>query len=374
MGFKQILAKYRQLAFSERDKGERFERLMQAYLRTDPIYANKFKNVWMWEDFPGRKDFGGKDTGIDLVAQTIEGDYWAIQCKFFAEGASIDKKSVDSFITTSGRTFLNDQLQTTGFSQRLWISTTKGGWGVNAEEAIRNQNPPFSRLSLFDLEQSPVDWEKLDSGIYGELARVEKKTLRAHQVEALNSTHAHFQENDRGKLIMACGTGKTFTSLRIAEHETAGKGLILFMVPSIALLGQTLREWTADADEPINAICICSDARITKKKIGNDDTTDFSIVDLALPASTDVNNILRQFRQIRTQETPGMTVVFSTYQSVEVIAEAQKLLLQEDASALFDLIICDEAHRTTGVKLEGSEESSFVKIHDKVPMTKRVAS
>ena len=364
MTFQSILTKYRKNAFSERDKGDRFERLMQAYLKTDPQYAYRFKNVWLWNEFPGRGDLGGKDTGIDLVAVTFDGDYWAIQCKCFQEGVIIDKPAVDSFLSTSSREFKNESLQTTNFAQRLWISTTNK-WGPNATEAIKNQSPPVSRLNLYDLIESPVDWDKLDQGIYGEASRTPKKTLRPHQKDALEKTHEYFKTADRGKLIMACGTGKTFNALRIAEHETNGKGLILFLVPSIALLGQTLREWSSDANEPINAICICSDAEVSRKKSKNEDSDSFSIVDLALPASTDVKAILRQFRHIQTNGYTGLTVVFSTYQSIEVIARAQTELQNTNNSySEFDLIFCDEAHRTTGVTLSGEDESAFTKVHD----------
>lgn len=362
MSFQKILDKYRKIAFSERDKGDRFERLMQAYLQTDPKYAFKFKNVWLWSEFPGNIELGGGDTGIDLVALTHEGDYWAIQCKCFQEDGRIDKPAVDSFLSTSSREFKNEQLQTTRFAQRLWISTTNK-WGSNAEQAIRNQNPPVTRINLFDLVESPVDWDKLEEGVHGEAARTPKKTLRPHQTEALQKTHEHFKENGRGKLIMACGTGKTFTALRIAEYETDGKGLILFLVPSIALLGQTLREWSADANERINAIAICSDPDITKQKKKNADSDAFSIVDLAYPASTDPNYILHQFEQIKKSGNNGMTVVFSTYQSIEVVARAQKAWMKKGFPE-FDMIVCDEAHRTTGVSLAGEDESAFTRVHD----------
>jgi len=362
MRFQKILDKYRKIAFSERDKGERFERLMQAYLKTDPKYASKFKHVWMWNEFPSKIDLGGGDTGIDLVALTHEGDYWAIQCKCFQENSTIDKPAVDSFLSTSSREFKNEQFQTTCFAQRLWISTSNK-WGINAEQAIRNQKPPVTRINLFDLAESPVDWEKLENGIHGEAARTPKKRLFSHQKEALEQAHEHFKNNDRGKLIMACGTGKTFTALRIAEHETNGTGLILFLVPSIALLGQTLREWSADAKEPINAVAICSDPDITKQKNKKNDTDSFSTVDLAYPASTDSEFILQQFEQIKAKNGNNMTVVFSTYQSIEVIARAQKQLLKNKFPE-FDLIICDEAHRTTGVSLAGQDESSFTKVHN----------
>lgn len=362
--FNSILDHYRNESFSERDKGDRFERLIQAYLQTDPTYSNTLKYVWMWNEFPGNKDFGGKDTGIDLVALTFEGDYWAIQCKCYKEDGRINKAEVDSFLSTSSRDFKNDQLQTVSFAKRIWVSTTNN-WSSNAEETIRNQNPPVTRINLTDLQQAPVEWERLQKGITGDLARTDKKTLRPHQEEALNKTHEHFKENNRGKLIMACGTGKTFTSLRIAEHETNNSGLVLFLVPSIALLGQTLREWSSDANEPIKPIAICSDSRITRQRGNTNDDEDFSVVDLAFPASTDVKSVIKQFKAIDRTSKKGMTVVFSTYQSIDVIANAQRHLLNENNNnAIFDLIICDEAHRTTGVTLAGNDESAFVKVHD----------
>lgn len=239
---------------------------------------------------------------------------------------------------------------------------------------MHNQNPPVSRLSLTDLESDEVDWLKLEKGIFGDSARVEPKKPFDHQIEALKKSHEYLQTRDRGKLIMACGTGKTFTSLKLAEQETNNKGLVLFLVPSIALLGQTLREWSAQASEPINAICICSDAKVSQKVNQNDDET-FSVVNLALPASTDVHSICKQLQHSLAKN--GMTVVFSTYQSIDVISQAQQYYLNnfikegevfeneaENTKGIFDLIICDEAHRTTGVTISGHDESAFVKVHD----------
>ncbi|GGA87317.1 helicase [Flavobacterium palustre] len=364
MSFNKILEKYRKISFSEKDKGERFERLIKAYLLTDPKYANLFKKVWMWNEFPSKADLGGNDTGIDLVALTNDGDYWAIQCKCYAETTVIDKKAVDTFLSTSSRSFKNEDLQTTHFSQCLWISTSNN-WSSNATESLKNQRPPVSRINIYDLANAPVDWEKLENNITGELARTKKYPLKEHQKNALESTYIHFKENDRGKLIMACGTGKTFTSLRIAENETKDKGLVLFLVPSIALLGQTLNEWSAQAMVKINPICICSDPEITKKKKQVDDIDTTSVIDLALPASTDVPNIIHQFRRLKTHANDGMTVVFSTYQSIDVISKAQKELSKVYPEySEFDLIICDEAHRTTGAKLSGHDESAFTKVHD----------
>ena len=369
--FAQILNKFRQDAFSERDKGYRFERLMQAYLKTTTLYANLFEEVWLWTEFPFHDQFGGKDTGIDLVARTVEGEYWAIQCKCYATNAFINKPDVDTFLSTSGKRFETESGMT-GFVQRLWISTTNK-WNSTAEQTIRNQNPPVTRLNLIDLENDDVDWNSLEQGIFGMASRSKPFTIREHQQQAIDQTHAYFKIDEatgqpahtRGKLIMACGTGKTFTSLRIAENETGGRGLVLFLVPSIALLGQTLRSWLQQAMEPMMAVCICSDPQVSKQTEKNDNDTT-SVVDLALPASTDVPSIIKQLQHARRHNAEGLTVVFSTYQSIDVISRAQQQLLKEtgDAFGTFDLIICDEAHRTTGVTLKDETESAFVRVHN----------
>lgn len=172
--------------------------------------------------------------------------------------------------------------------------------------------------------------------------------------------HEHFQTGDRGKLIMTCGTGNTFTSLKIAENETGGRGLVLFLAPSIALVGQTLREWTVETSADIFPVCICSDPEVSKSRSKREEDQDgYSVTDLAFPASTNVDDIVRQFRLVEKFHADSLLVVFSTYQSIAVIAEAQKTFQRT-----FDLIICDEAHRTTGVTLKDAEDSAFVMVHD----------
>lgn len=360
LSFSDVLKKFRREAFSERDKGARFELLMKKYMLSESTYEGRFKQIWLWNEFPYRKDFSGKDTGIDLVAQTVEGDYWAVQCKCYEENTYIDKAGVDSFLSTSSKSFYNENMETVQFSQRLWISTTNH-WNSEAENTIKNQNPPLIRISLTDLENSNVDWDKLVNGEEGKSARKQKKTPREHQNKAISNVNEHFKNNDRGKLIMACGCGKTYTSLKIAEKEINGSGLVLFLVPSIALLGQTLREWCAESEKPIYPICICSDPAITKKT----DSDDMSVVDLALPASTNVPNIIHQYELAKQQHKDGMIVVFSTYQSIDVISKAQVAINKRQKDfCIFDLVICDEAHRTTGVILKDKEEAAFTKVHD----------
>ena len=365
--FKQVLQKYRDTSFSERDKGYRFERLMQSFLKTYPLYEGQFDSIWLWNEFPSRADFGsgGKDLGIDIVVRTKSGDYWAVQCKCYQEDALIDKPKVDTFLSTSGKSFY-DTLEAgkkVNFTYRLWIDTTLKGFNREAENTIQGQTPSVGRLGYYELVNAAVDWQKLDEGLSGKSASIKKYDPLPHQQTAITDVHNYLKNNNRGKLIMACGTGKTFTSLRIAENETAGSGLVLFLVPSIALLGQTLREWNNQRVKPLHAICICSDSGVSK----TDDAITATVTDLALPASTNIKNITRQFEAARySQKTEGgNVVVFSTYQSIDVISEVQKTINRQNKdSFLFDIVICDEAHRTTGAKLSGGDESAFIKVHD----------
>ncbi len=358
--FEKVINRYRNQSHSEADKGKRFERLMQAMLRTIPPYCDELQQVWLWSEFPFHQSISQHDTGIDLVAQTNEGTYWAIQCKCYRAEAKIDKPIVDTFLTTSSRSFKDDEGNSRHFSFRMWIDTTDGGFTSTAAESFVGQVIPASVLHLAELAEMPVDWEELDKGISGAKAITGHKRLLEHQKDALEAAMNYYGDHDRGKLIMACGTGKTFTSLRIAETLTRN-GKVLFLVPSIALLGQTLREWSFDAQQPIRPMCICSDSEVSRTHTKDDDTNITTVEELAFPASTSVEQIKQQFFALRHDERKGMLVVFSTYQSIERIAAAQKAIGEE---LTFDLIICDEAHRTTGVTLKGDDESAFVRVHD----------
>ncbi len=320
-GIHDILTEIRQKSLTEKEKGTDFERLMKLWFLTDPRYAN-LQQVWLWEEFPARKDFGGKDLGIDLVARTETGDYWAIQCKCYAEDAQISKGAVDSFLANASRTFLDPEtFQTREFSNLLWVQTTRKRWGANAEAAIQGLSKPFNRISLYDLEISAVDWEKLKAGLYGDNAKLPGKQPRPHQLVAMSRAYEYFveQRNERGKLIMACGTGKTYTSLKIMEQMTDKNAFVLFLVPSIALLGQTLNAWMADKQDEMRAVCVCSDAKASRKMMDADDE-DASVIDLAVPATTNTQSILRQLRQYGKEDC--RTVIFSTYQSIDVVKEA----------------------------------------------------
>lgn len=359
---KEVLNKYRKESFSKRNNGDKFELLIKNFLLTYPMYKNSLSKVWMWQDFPFKDSIGKQDVGIDLVARTFEDEYWAIQCKCFDKNTYIDKGDVDTFLSTSTRTFVDEQGQTRQFAFRLWIDTSEKGMTSNAWANFQNQIIPAARLGYWELLSYDIDWKQLDESIHSASALRDKKHLMEHQATALDKAIEYFQTSDRGKLIMACGTGKTYTSLKIAEQLTSSTGTILFLVPSIALLSQTLREWNYDAEKQIHSICICSDSQVSRKKSKQmEDENSFLVEDLAMPASTNVNNIIYQVKTINRKRKEGMLVVFSTYQSINVVSEAQKLLGED---LVFDLIVCDEAHRTTGVTLKGEEESNFVRVHD----------
>lgn len=357
--FKDILARFRNESVTEHDKGAKFEKLIKRWFLTDPEYANVLDKVWLWEEFPGKESMGGVDLGIDLVAKTDEGKFWAIQCKCYQDDAVISKKMVDSFIANANRQFVDDEMHTNRFDKLFWVSTTSH-WGKNAQESIKHQAIQFVPIYTNRLQESSVNWKDLVEGKLGKEALLEGKTMRPHQIEALTKAHEYFKNHDRGKMIMACGTGKTYTSLKIVENETKGKGLVLYMVPSIALLSQGLESWAEDSQYKLKPVCICSDARASK--YADDDEN--NLLDMTFPASTDVDTIVKRLKFY--QDKGDFIVVFSTYQSIDVVSKAQAKLLHETDGKFgkFDYIVCDEAHRTTGAKSEKKSESHFTKIHD----------
>ena len=207
----ELLADYRRLDISEHERGEKFERLMKNFLLTYPEYQGKFSEVWLWNEFPFRDELGNKDLEIDIVCKTSDGEFWAVQCKFYAETTLISKSAVDTFLATSSKTFNGQK-----FSARLWISTSDN-LTDNAEMTLQNQSPPVARIGMEELRNAAVDWKKLDAGAFGKQAVNNFREPLPHQLDAINSAQIYFQNHSRGKLIMACGTGKTYTSLKIAE-------------------------------------------------------------------------------------------------------------------------------------------------------------
>ncbi|MFC9352813.1 DEAD/DEAH box helicase [Arthrobacter sp. NPDC057013] len=339
--FEDVLDRLYFSASDQHDKGTKFEHLMKRYLELEPKYADQFSDVWLWSEWPGRN--GHVDTGIDLVARDrYTGELTGIQCKFYDPARTLDKKQIDSFFTAVGKA---------DFSYGMVVSTTDK-WSQHAEDALEGQSKPMTRLRFADLADSTIDWSEFSVDAPEQMKQLGGKEPRKYQRQAIDDVKKGFTESDRGRLIMACGTGKTFTSLKMVEEIVPIGGSVLFLVPSIALLQQTLNEWTAQASVPLRPLAVCSDT-----KVGRKEHEDVSVHDLAFPATTDPAKLLNRAKISTGQE--AITVVFSTYQSIDVIHQAQKAGLPE-----FDLIVCDEAHRTTGITEASHDDSAFVKVHD----------
>jgi predicted helicase len=342
-----LLDGFRNAAVTEREKGTYFEELICTYLRNEAIYRDLYSDVWSYADWAVEQGLDKRDTGIDLVAKTHgTGEFHAIQCKFYAEDYRVQKSDIDSFFTASGKTH---------FTYRLIVSTTNH-WSEHAEDALCNQQPPVSKIDLHDLETSQIDWSQYQPKRPAVLKA--KKQLREHQAVALNAVKNGLAQAGRGKLIMACGTGKTFTSLKIAESLAGAGKRVLFLVPSLSLLSQSLTEWTQESDTPLHSFAVCSDSDVGKKRKKDDDAVQTFTHELRYPATTVPDRLAAEM--IKRHDARHMSVVFSTYHSIEVISRAQN----NHGLAAFDLIICDEAHRTTGATFDSDDESAFVKVHD----------
>lgn len=342
-----LLNSFRSQSQTEREKGTYFELLTIQYLKNEASYQDLYSNVWTYAEWAESQGLPKNDAGIDLVAKTRGTDeFHAIQCKFYAEDYRVQKSDIDSFFTASGKKY---------FTHRIIVTTTNN-WSQNAEDALNDQNPPISKIDLNDLENSQIDWAQFQPNQAPVIKP--KKSLRPHQINALNAVKIGLSEADRGKLIMACGTGKTFTGLKIAE-ELAGKGKrVLFLVPSLSLLSQTLTEWTQESTTPFHSFAVCSDSDVGKKRKNEDDLIQTLTHELRYPATTEPSRLALEME--KRHDAEHMSVVYSTYHSIDVISRAQK----EHGLADFDLIICDEAHRTTGATFDDADESNFVKVHD----------
>ena len=342
-----LLDGFRSSSLTEREKGTYFEELILAYLRNEAVYRDLYSDVWTYAEWASLHGLDRRDAGIDLVAKTGgTGEYHAIQCKFYAAEYRIQKSDIDSFFTASGKR---------PFTHRIIISTTDN-WSEHAEDALRDQRPPVSKIELRDLESSQIDWTLHGAGSTEVLKP--KKQLREHQTVALNDVIRGLEQADRGKLIMACGTGKTFTTLKIAESMAGAGKRVLFLVPSLSLLSQALTEWTQESGIPLHSFAVCSDSDVGKKRKKDDDAVRTFVHELRYPATTEPSRLATVMAQ--RHDTSHMSVVFSTYHSIEVISLAQR----DHGLAAFDLIICDEAHRTTGATFENEDESAFVKVHN----------
>lgn len=242
-----LLASYRQEAKTEREKGTYFELLIKDFLKNDPTYSPNFSDVWTYAEWATLQGIDSRDTGIDLVAKLAEDEgYCAIQCKFYDADYRIQKSDIDSFFTASGKK---------DFTRRLIVDTTRKDWSEHAEAALQGQSIETLRIGLTELENSPIDWSVYTPSKGVKLKA--KKELREHQQRALDAVKAGLSTADRGKLVMACGTGKTFTGLKIAETLAGSGKQVLFLVPSLSLMSQTITEWTIETKTDLRSFAVC---------------------------------------------------------------------------------------------------------------------
>ena len=309
-------------------RGDAFEKVCQWFLKNDPQYSGLFKNVWLWYDWPGR---WGADLGIDLVAETQEGELWAIQAKGYNPDNQVPTPEINSFISASGRS---------EFDYRLLISS--GSISSIAEKLLNSQEKQTGYLLYSELANRPLNWlAYFDQDIP---AVPVKASPRAHQISAIDDVLAGFLAADRGQLIMACGTGKTLAGLWV--DEGLGNSSTLVFVPSLSLISQVAQNWHTNRADYFDTLYVCSDETVKD----DNDTFVANTGQLGSPVTTDPEEI-RQFLS-----GPGKRVVFSTYQSSPQIVEAQRGRDYE-----FDLVICDEAHHCA---VSSKKESPFTLVLD----------
>lgn len=331
--FDDVLRHIRGESTSTKDLGDRFERIILDVLRHDRHYKNRFDRVWMWRDWAresGIKDKTGtgQDLGIDIVArERVGGELCAVQCKCNADDTVLDTKPVNSFIAA-------------GVSYRMknYILACTGP--INKAALAKLRGAHCQIMTQDDLRYR-FDWDAYPRKI----APPPPKRLKPYQKRAVSDVVSGFAGSDRGKLIMACGTGKTLVSLHAAERLAGKGGVVLYLVPSISLILQSMREWSDNANMPHYYMAVCSDTTVRNTEQG-------TLTELEAPASTDPKALGERVARMRDD---ALNVIFSTYHSVEVVEKAM-------AGRRLDLVLCDEAHRTTGVDGHGSE-SYYTRVH-----------
>ncbi len=352
---------------SQRDKGNRFETLTRVFFENaQGEYSGRYSQIQTFKEWvQTHKDypFNGRDVGIDLVATREEdGLFAAIQCKFYGEDQRVDAASIDSFISASANA--------DWFVERILVATNSADmWSNHAREKLAFAQPHVQLLTREDLGNADIDWAAYIRDEKN-IKKVEPRKPRPYQQDAIDRVVKGFETHDRGKLIMACGTGKTFTSMKIVERFVE-QGLtenapVLFLVPSLSLLSQTLSDWKQNCKYEINAFAVCSDSTTGKSDVENIDNL-FARSELRYPATTNAESLVKNYKKIpKKKSKKSLTVVFSTYQSIEVLNEAQKTY----EFPAFALTICDEAHRTAGgfvidkKDVANNEETAFTRIHD----------
>ena len=383
--FEDVLTHVRERALVNTDKGDDFERMTLWFLRQSPVYQEMFADVWQWKHWEAPAGYTGdkKDKGIDLVAKNADNDkYTAIQCKFY-DSQSIDAGKIDRFLVASDHNEF--------FDMRLVVTASKGVTD-NVHNDIKHASIPVQTLTAEDLRAAPIDWGvylRASNPFTIDALRPPSKQLRDYQETCIENCLTGFRSGeDRGQVRMACGTGKTFVGLKLAEQLLPTGGTVLCLMPSLALVSQMLRDWIADCDHThfrFVPFVVCSDTSMEgelnkSKHAGLDDETEddelaASFSDISIRVTTKGRVLSARYWTLneRTQKSrradlfadqssdrakadkrPPLEVVFSTYHSlVNCITDAQ----QNHHFPDFDLVICDEAHRTAGKRKSDADSS-----------------
>ena len=321
-----------------KEKGDVFERLTQLYLLTKPEYQTALKDVWICEDdLPTRirkkLDLPDLDEGIDIVAQTRTGSYWAIQSKYRTDSDKpLTYKELSTFTNLTFVTCADK------FSQAVVVHTSSKP--VKKRKLLGNT----VEIGLQRwLEMTPEHWGLIRKQLRKQSVRPKRRTPRPHQRKAIRAAAKHFvkEKQSRGKLIMPCGTGKSLTAFWIAEELKAKT--VLLVVPSLALIKQGVEDWTREIvarnESPLPEwLCVCGDQ--STGSISKDEFVS-EAYDLGLPVTTDP----KQIHQFLKKRSKSRRIVFVTYQSSRVLAKAAR-----KAGVKFDLAVLDEAHKTAGDK------------------------
>jgi predicted helicase len=300
-------------------RGRQFEHFVKWFLKTDPEWSTQVDQIWLWDEYPHR---WGRDCGIDLIFKHKDGKTWAVQAKCYSPDYEVRKSDLDKFLSESNREIIN---------HRLLVATTDR-IGQNAKQVCAAQEKPVVQYLLNHFDGAALDYPDNIKNISTGKRRPPPEP-RVHQLEAVENILLGFSTGDRGQLVMACGTGKTFVCLWVKERLKAKRTLVL--LPSLGLLSQTLHEWAFAARDQFEALCVCSDQTVN----GRDSDEAISLVsDLPFPVSSNLKEIVNFLNRNDDQ------VIFSTYQSSPLIVQAQL----NSQSSHFDLVIADEAHRVTG--------------------------
>ena len=305
-------------ALTEGDKGKRFETLVRQVLPTLPEYD--IRKVWRFADWPDRARRMGRDKsdlGIDLVAELNSGGYVSIQCKFWGEHRRLSFTDLATFFADSAPIAERNH----EFECMIVVATCP--LTSNAIQQLRGRNGRYVSF-YYKHRDDPLDYQTIKR----------PHTPLPKQKEAIERCVEGLHNHDRGRLVMACGTGKTFTALRVAE--ALGVNRVLFVAPSIALVGQARKEWLRQSIGDIASVIVCSDS-----SAGQGSGDELGLLELDCPVTRNAG-VLAKFLG-RTGS--AMRVVFCTHQSLRRVTDAQKT----HGAGAFGLTIIDEAHWTTGV-------------------------